>query len=180
MKGLTDLALLDLLKEDSDDAFNEIYARYWDVVYAVACKKLNNKEEAKDVVHDLFMLIWIKRHSICITTTFIGYIYIILKNKLTDLNRRQTLRIKHDDEVVKTHPFADNDVFEQLVSKDMAQQLQLEIQDMPVGMRKVFLMSREEQLSVNEIAGKLSISSQTVKNQITSALKRLRSKYQAN
>ncbi|ETZ23281.1 RNA polymerase sigma-70 factor [Pedobacter sp. V48] len=180
MKGLTDLALLDLLKDDSDDAFNEIYARYWDLVYAVACKKLNDREEAKDVVHDLFMLIWVKRHSINITTTFVGYIYVILKNKLTDLNRRQTLRIKHDDEAIKTHSFADNDVFDQLVSKDMAQQLQLEIQDMPSGMRKVFLMSREEQLSVNEIAGKLSISSQTVKNQITSALKRLRSKYQAN
>ncbi|NRF41004.1 RNA polymerase sigma factor [Pedobacter foliorum] len=176
MKGLTDLALLDLLKEDSDDAFNEIYARYWDLVYAIACKKLNNRDEAKDVVHDLFMLIWIKRHSIRITTTFIGYIYIILKNKLTDLNRRQTLRIKHDDEAVKTHSFAENDVFEQLVSKDLAHQLQLEIQDMPIGMRQVFLMSREEQLSVNEIADKLSISSQTVKNQITSALKRLRAK----
>lgn len=180
MKGLTDLALLDLLKEDSDDAFNEIYARYWELVYAVACKKLNDREEAKDIVHDLFMLIWVKRHSISITTTFIGYIYVILKNKLTDLNRRQTLRVKHEEEAVKTHSFADNDVFEQLVSKDMAQHLQLEIQDMPVGMRKVFLMSREEQLSVNEIAGKLSISSQTVKNQITSALKRLRSKYQAH
>lgn len=177
MKSLTDPALLALLKQDNDEAFNEIYARYWDVVYAIACKKLNNREEAKDVVHDLFMLIWIKRHSLKITTTFIGYIYVILKNKLTDLNRRQTLKIRHDVELVKTREETGHSLFEQFASKDTAQHLQLEIQNMPAGMRKVFLMSREDDLSVNEIAGKLSISSQTVKNQITSALKRLKSKY---
>jgi RNA polymerase sigma-70 factor (ECF subfamily) len=177
LKSLTDPALLALLKQDNDEAFNEIYARYWDVVYAIACKKLNNREEAKDVVHDLFMVIWLKRHTLKITTTFIGYIYIILKNKLTDLNRRQTLRIKHDDELLKVNNETDHSLFEQFASKDTAQHLQLEIQNMPVGMRKVFLMSREEELSINEIAGRLSISSQTVKNQITNALKRLKSKY---
>ncbi|MNY09301.1 RNA polymerase sigma factor [compost metagenome] len=101
----------------------------------------------------------------------------ILKNKLTDLNRRQTLKIRHDVEVVRTREETGHSLFEQFASKDTAQHLQLEIQNMPAGMRKVFLMSREDDLSVNEIAGKLSISSQTVKNQITSALKRLKSKY---
>lgn len=177
MKQLTDLALLALLREDDNDAFNEIYSRYWDVVYAIACKKLNNREEAKDVVHDLFMVIWLKRHSLKITTTFIGFIYTILKNKLTDLNRRQTLRVKHDVEFLKISEETDHSLFEQYTAKEMAGHLRLEIQRMPDGMRKVFQMSREEELSVNEIAGRLSISSQTVKNQITSALKRLRIKY---
>ncbi|MBC8984813.1 RNA polymerase sigma-70 factor [Pedobacter sp. N36a] len=178
MKQLTDLALLALLREDNNDAFNEIYSRYWDVVYAIACKKLNNREEAKDVVHDLFMVIWVKRHTLKITTTFIGFIYTILKNKLTDLHRRQSLRIKHDVEYLNLTEETDNSLFEQYTTKEMAGQLSLEIQNMPTGMRKVFQMSREEELSVNEIAGKLSISSQTVKNQITSALKRLRVKCQ--
>lgn len=177
MKDLTDITLLSLLKEDNNDAFNEIYARYWDLVYVVACKKLNDKEEAKDVVHDLFMLIWAKRDSIHITTTFAGYIYVILKNKITDLSRRRTLQLKHSNETLKSETGMEENAFERYASKDMVSQLQLEIENMPVGMRKVFLMSREEQLSVNEIAGKLSISSQTVKNQITSALKRLREKY---
>ncbi|WP_316792422.1 RNA polymerase sigma factor [Pedobacter frigoris] len=180
LKELTDLALLSLLKEDNNDAFNEIYARYWDVVYAVACKKLLDKEEAKDVVHDMFLLIWLKRNSIQITTTFAGYIYVILKNKLTDLSRRRILQLKHSNETIKSESGTEENVFERYASKDMVSQLQLEIENMPVGMRKVFLMSREEQLSVNEIANKLSISSQTVKNQITSALKRLREKYPNN
>lgn len=178
MKQLTDQALLTLLREDDNDAFNEIYSRYWDVVYAIACKKLNNSEEAKDVVHDLFMVIWLKRHSLKITTTFIGFIYTILKNKLTDLNRRQTLRIKYDVEFINITEETDNSLFEQYSTKELANHLRLEIQSMPVGMRTVFKMSREEELSVNEIAGRLSISSQTVKNQITSALKRLRVKCQ--
>ncbi|WP_316822802.1 RNA polymerase sigma-70 factor [Pedobacter gandavensis] len=178
MKQLTDQDLLTLLRQDDNDAFNEIYSRYWEVVYAIACKKLNNREEAKDVVHDLFMIIWQKRHSLKITTTFIGFIYTILKNKLTDLSRRQSLRIKHDVEFLNITEETDNSLFEQYSTKEMANHLRLEIQRMPVGMRTVFEMSREEELSVNEIAGKLSISSQTVKNQITSALKRLRLKSQ--
>lgn len=52
-----------------------------------------------------------------------------------------------------------------------------EIEAMPEKMREIFLLSRFENLSALQIAAKLGISVQTVRNQISSALKRLKIKF---
>ncbi len=42
-------------------------------------------------------------------------------------------------------------------------------------MKQVLVLNKEEGFSVSEIAGKLSLSEQMVRNQLSSALKRIRS-----
>ncbi len=61
-------------------------------------------------------------------------------------------------------------------TKELQKALVLEINNMPARVREVFKLSREEQMSVREIALHLSLSPQTVKNQLSYALKQLRSR----
>ncbi len=56
-----------MIKADSADAFNEVYRRYWDLLYHVTLKRLHVKEIAEEIVQDTFIILWEKRHDIEIT-----------------------------------------------------------------------------------------------------------------
>lgn len=58
--------LLRRLKENDTLAFQELYNRYYTMLYLHAYDKLKNREVAKDLVHDLFTNIWQKRNSLTI------------------------------------------------------------------------------------------------------------------
>jgi RNA polymerase sigma-70 factor (ECF subfamily) len=145
------------------------------VIYDIAYKKLNDKEEAKDIVHDLFLTIWTKREKITIHTSFLSYLAISLKNRIIDNARKEVIRRKKINEDIKVEEI-NNTTMDQLLVKELRGTISLEIQNMPKKMQEIFRLSREEELSVNEIAQKLSLSNQTVKNQISNALRKLRQK----
>jgi DNA-directed RNA polymerase specialized sigma24 family protein len=60
---LNDDQLVELLKKDNKCAFEEIYNRYWYKLYGIAYHQTGTKEEAEELVHDLFESIWLKRHQ---------------------------------------------------------------------------------------------------------------------
>lgn len=51
---LSDIELTTLLKNSDRSAYTVIYHRYFDWLYIHAVRRLNNKEEAQDIVHELF------------------------------------------------------------------------------------------------------------------------------
>ena len=75
-------------------------------------------------------------------------------------------------QTIDSNPTAD----ETIQHKELVNQIDTWINELPPACRRVFLMSRKEELSHKEIAGLLDISTKTVENQITKALKYLRSK----
>ena len=66
-----------------------------------------------------------------------------------------------------------------LIARELEGLMEIEVQKMPSTMRQVFLLSRKEHISIREIAAMLSVSEQTVKNNITLALQHLRGKLTA-
>ena len=60
----TDKYLWDLIRADSVDAFNEVYNRYWDLVFRVTLKRLHVKEIVEEIVQDAFIVLWEKRHEL--------------------------------------------------------------------------------------------------------------------
>ena len=57
----TDAALLPLLQEGDREAYTEIYNRYHGLLYVFAYNRLKNREEAKDIIHELFLKLWLDR-----------------------------------------------------------------------------------------------------------------------
>jgi len=58
---LSDALLVKLLRADDEEAFQEIYHRYWHVLFVVARRKLHSHEDAEEVVQELFVGIWSRR-----------------------------------------------------------------------------------------------------------------------
>lgn len=69
--ALSDVELTELLKSGDASAYTVIYNRYFDVLYIHAYRKLNHKEEAQDVIHELFAQLWTKRETIEIKSYFL-------------------------------------------------------------------------------------------------------------
>src|SRR5258705_9231831 len=66
-KLLTDEILIKLLKADDETALNEIYLRYWKCLYFSSLKKVRIKEIAEELVQNIFISLWDRRHLANIT-----------------------------------------------------------------------------------------------------------------
>ena len=171
---LTDHELLPLLKEDGKAAFAELYARYWQSLFSYAARMLT-RQEAEDIVQELFTWIWTKKEEITIHTAVSSYLYTALRYRIFDHFDKCKVRLNHS--IHSLQQFIDEGSFitdEQVRERELKRIIESGIRSLPSKMREVFIMSRQAHLSQKEIAQKLNISEKTVKKQIGNAIKLLR------
>lgn len=174
--GLSDLELTVLLKNGDASAYTIIYNRYFDQLYIHAFRRLHHKEEAQDIIHELFAQLWTKREVIQIKSNLSNYLYSAVRNKILDLISHQQVESKYmsslQDYMKEGLCITDHSIRE----KQLAALIEKGIADLPEKMKEVFELSRKHRLSHKEIAEKLNLSEQTVKKQVNNALKILRVK----
>lgn len=173
---LTDFELATLLKEGDRAAFTEIYNRFALILLNHAYNKLRNREEARDVVHEAFSIIWVKRDLINLETNIGGYLFTIIRN--TTLNQLLQKKVK-DKYLVSIERFSYEPIVQTdylLRERELKLSIEKEIAALPPKMRKVFELSRKSYLNHKQISNTLDISEQTVSKHITNALKILRFK----
>ncbi|WP_317171735.1 RNA polymerase sigma factor [Pedobacter panaciterrae] len=74
-RTLSDQELTGLLKNGDQTAYAMIYQRYYRLLYIHALKKLNDEEEAKDIIQEFFTTLWTKRETILQDTNFAAFLY---------------------------------------------------------------------------------------------------------
>lgn len=61
--------LIASLNGGEEDAFTEIYNRYWKKLFTLPANKLSNLHEAKELVQHIFLNLWKRRNAITITAS---------------------------------------------------------------------------------------------------------------
>lgn len=173
-KDYTDRELATNLEKGDDAAYQEIFRRYNRLLYGHAYKKLKSKEEAQDLVQDVFAALWAKRSELQIENNLPGYLYSAVRNRFYNIIAHKDIQAKYIDSLQHflDQPYQLTDTL--VREKEFAAIIDKEIQSLPPRMRLVFEMSRKQHLSYKEIAEELKISEETVKDQIKKALKFLR------
>lgn len=175
-RSYSDRELSFLLTQGDEHAFTEIYNRFYGLLFIHASKRLNDDEEAKDVVQQLFESLWIKRSQVQPEGNLSAYLYTAIRNRILDVFSHQEVENKYVDSLQKfidqDHVLTDYRVRE----RQMKALIEKEINALPPKMREIFLLSRENHKSHKEIAKKLGISELTVKTQVKKALKILKSR----
>lgn len=173
---LSDTDLTILLKNDDAMAYTVIYNRYFDSLYIHACNRLKDKEEAQDIIHELFTHLWNKRKELFIKSSLSSYLYMSIRNRVLDLISHQQVETKYVNSL-QNFINAGYCVTDHLIrEKQLTELIEKGISDLPTKMKQVFELSRKEKLSHKEIAAQLNLSEQTVKKQVNNALKILRIK----
>lgn len=172
----SDKELTDLLKSGDQSAFTEIYNRYWSVMYAHVYKMLRDREEAKDVIQEIFSKLWLKATEIRSNQNLAGLLYVAARNRVLNLMEQNRVRNDYVKSIASFISEIDPSAIDHVDEKKLTQIIEQEILNLPPKMREIFEMSRKENLSHKEIAEKLNISDQTVKKQVQNALKIIRPK----
>jgi len=175
INALSDIELIALLRNGDQSAYTVIYRRYFKLLYLHAFRKLGHEENAKDVIQEIFTVLWVKREDIA-HINLAAYLYTSVRNRVIDLYSREQVVGKYHQSILK---FAEtyNETTDHLIrERDMSSLIEKEIQALPPRMREIFELSRNENLSHKEIAEQLNISEHTVATQMTRALKTLRVK----
>lgn len=173
---LEDHELTTLLSVGNEHAFVEIYNRYKTVLFLHARKMLDQDEQARDIVQEIFTVLWAKKQDIIFNTSLKSYLFSAVKNKVINLFMHQKHVGKHLESMREFYSAGNFSTDHVILEKELATVIETEIQNLPSRMREVFVLSRKEELSHREIAEKMGISEQTVKKQISYALKILRFK----
>ncbi len=178
---MEDQKLLSLIRASDYDAFDELYNRYWKKMCIIASQKTGCKEDAMDMVQELFIEFWNKREKLVITSTLSNYLISSLYYKIFHHYREKGLQEKHVRHFQEFQMQALQSPADPVSLKEAELQyeqlrkiIEQTIEEMPEKMRQVFQMSRSGKLSVADIAATLEVSPQTVKNQTSNAMKRLR------
>ncbi|WP_316814367.1 RNA polymerase sigma-70 factor [Pedobacter heparinus] len=172
----TDQELIAFIKERDNAAFAELYERYGIMLFYKVNQMLRDEESAKDVVQDVFTTIWEKPENIQDGANLAGYLYIACRNRVLKLIQKGKTRNDYLTELGRYSKEVDYNTIQQIDERELMLLISAEIAKLPPKMRKVFQLSRIEDLSHKEIALQLGISEATVRKQVQYALSILRNK----
>ncbi len=173
---LSDFKLISLLADGDEIAFREIYERYNSLLFIYAFRKLHDKEEARDVVQEVFAGLWNNRSNFVLKTTLSGYLYKCVLNRVLNIFRHKEFGQQYIESIQHLMDSGYIPADRMITEKDIASLIEKEIAALPPRMREVFDLRRKEYLSNKEIAIRLNISEHTVATQIKKALRVLRLK----
>jgi len=174
--------LIARIKKGDIKAFDEFYRQNWRLLYHIAYNATRSSADAKDLVQNVFINFWNIRETLSAERYHPSYLTIAIKNAIANFFKKDASRRKTLEQVfteINTKPAPENPVEEHLIAKQTALAINEHIHLLPEKMQQVFILSRQQYLSVNEISALLNITPQTVKNQLTNALKILRTKMEA-
>ena len=175
----TDDELVLHLKQGDHAAFTEIYVRYAGALYNHAYRLLQNRNEVKDIVQEIFTSLWNRRTDLDIKTNLAGYLYVAARNHVIKIISHQKIKTKYLDQLQISIHDASFSTDYLVRERQLVTIIEEEIKKLPLRMREILILSRQSYLSHKEIAEKLNLSESTVKKQVNNSLKVLRIKLQS-
>lgn len=161
------------LKEGDYEAFNSLYRLYVSYLYNYCFKWVKSRENTEEIVQDTFIKLWNSRETIRADKTLKFYIFKIINNQIKSCYRRNLIQPQYEDykkynnELGLSVSNADDQLtYDEFLHKVKNIQKKLTKTQQQIFERKVFLNKKNK-----EIALELSLSEQTVKNQLSLALK---------
>jgi RNA polymerase sigma-70 factor (family 1) len=175
--ALSEENLLVLFQQQDENiaAFEEVYNRFWSVMYSAAYRRIQSRETAQEIVQDVFTSLWVNKKTLQVHTTLTAYLLGAVKNKVLNHIEKEMVRRNYRDQLITNPDPSSNDTEETVLYEDLNKHLLQELTQLPPKCREVFELSRKEFKTNKEIAAQLGISEKTVEKHLTKAIRLLRS-----
>lgn len=149
-----------------------IFRKYFRPLTVYAMKIIGNRQDAEDVVQDVFVQLW-KRNAESMREDMTAYLFVAVRNGCLKKIRHQKVVDRHEKTMRPYNRIIENP-HHYLMLSEIEQCVEETLQEMPERTRDIFLLSRYERKKHKEIAETLQISIKTVEAHLTKVLSILR------
>ena len=169
--------LLKLLKEGDMSAFDIIYKKYSKRLYGFVFRYVKQEADTEEIVQEVFIKIWKSRDTINIYSSFESFLFTIAHNATVNLLKKRVTEQRYVEHVKSLqHIDGTYELTDETHYKELMYKFQGLLNELSPRQKEIFQLSREGGLSHKEIAEKLGISANTVKNHLVTTLSFLKSK----
>ncbi len=174
-RNLPEQILLQQSSEGNAAAFHELYQLHKKGVFAVVNLRIPDLDDAKDVVQEVFLELWLKRESLSSIRDLKPYLYIVARNQVVSAFRKKHIQMRNEGILLEGLNTLDHSAEDSAIARELYHQINHLVERLPETTRQCYHLSKNEGKRNGEIADILNISEKTVRNNISEALKRLRS-----
>ena len=173
---LDTVSIIRKIKEGSEPSFNLLYNAWISKLYSFVFHYVKSESIADDIVQETFCQLWNNRSKLDPEKSIQAFIFTISYHLIIKELRRQinnpllSTFINYQEELIT----ADNETTQHVEYDQFLERLEKAKKKLPPKQREIFNLNKEYNLSVKEIAEKLGISEQVVRNQLSSAVKTIR------
>ncbi|QEC78519.1 RNA polymerase sigma-70 factor [Mucilaginibacter ginsenosidivorax] len=173
-KLINETALFAELAKGNESAFETIYHHYNKRLSPFVDKMVRSPELAEEIIQDIFVQLWMNRHLLEEVKHPTSYLFNIATNKTLDYLKKIANNAKLMDKIAYRSTELTNDTEERVIFRESAAIIEMAVSALPEQRKLIYHLSRNEGLTHEQIAERLNISRNTVKNQLVTALKSIR------
>lgn len=164
------------LNNGDEQAFRIIYNKMYAKVYRFAYALTKRRDQSEEVVQETFLRLWLHRADVDATRSLDAFLFTIARRLVIDMMRNATSTAALRDSLWSTMQKENHATEEAILENNLAALVDEAVAQLPAQQQLIFKLSRDQGLTHEEIAIKLGISKNTVKNHLVSALKTLKVK----
>lgn len=173
LSGYTDEQLIYLLQQGDRAAFQEIFRRYWNPLYTIGYTRLKSREEAEEIVQELFTTLWTKRDTLLIGNLS-HYLFGAVRKRVINQIRSKITHEKYWAYCQAFIPATAETTDENVSYNELNQAIEKAIGELPEKSQEIFRLNRLEGRSVPEIAKSLHLSERAIEYHLTKSMRALR------
>jgi RNA polymerase sigma-70 factor (ECF subfamily) len=170
---LTDEALVNLLPDSDERAFEEIYLRHWQRIFRFALGKMSSQEVVEDICHDVLLSLWQRRSQVQIMNLE-AYLIQATKYAVINFYKSRLSDEKHLSSYAESRSGVRNETEDALYFNSLQHAWLTALDALPEKTKTVFQYSRIDHLTNREIAARLQLTEKAVEYHITKALRQLK------
>ena len=173
MEQRDDPTLLQAIRQDDESAFDALFRAYYEPLCHYACSLTDGDlDEAEDLVQQTFVKLWEQRAAFDVQWSVKAYLYKMVHNRclnrLRDARTREKYKVYNAEQLEQVHEQQPG------AATELSERIQKALTTLPPECRRIFELSRFEELKYREIADQLGISIKTVETQMGKALRLMR------
>ena len=158
------------IADNDSSAFNILFRHYYPKTVIFLSSIVHDENAAEDLAQDIFLKIWTSRTILPTIRNFGSWLYIMARNTALMQLRKKRPSISIEDLEIIINEFVEEHCGETMTRETIHKA----VENMPPRRKEIYILSREQGLSNEEIAKKLHIEKKTVENHLNLALKEIR------
>lgn len=170
------MTLTDKIRSGDEQAFKEMFGLYYASLCNFSNSYVKSMDAARDIVQEVYVNIWENRENLYIKQSLKSYLYQAVRNRsINYLEKRDQLqKFKMELSILKNERTEKDE--DEMINDDLIDRIWEAVEELPERRKSVFILYRKHGLSYEEIGEVMDISTKTVENQLSKALKHLREK----